>query len=71
MGFICMQVGIRARAALVQAVTHKSFRLNTVRADQAASIVSFVSSDIQKIYDGAMVRRLGCRLFVSSLLPAC
>ncbi|KAG2424609.1 hypothetical protein HXX76_014334 [Chlamydomonas incerta] len=54
MGYICMNVGIRARAALVQAVTHKSFRLNSVRADQAASIVNFVASDVQKIYDGAM-----------------
>ncbi|GLC48313.1 hypothetical protein PLESTB_000082600 [Pleodorina starrii] len=54
MGYICMQVGIRARAALVQAVTHKAFRLNTVRADEAAAIVNFVSSDIQKIYDGAL-----------------
>jgi hypothetical protein len=56
MGYICMQVGIRTRAALVQAVTNKAFRLNSVRADQAASIVNFVSSDIQKLYDGAMVR---------------
>ena len=39
MGYICMTVGIRARAALVQAVTHKAFRLNTVRADQSAAIV--------------------------------
>ncbi len=39
MGYICMNVGIRARAALVQAVTHKAFRLNSVRADQSASIV--------------------------------
>ncbi|KAG2426904.1 hypothetical protein HXX76_012691 [Chlamydomonas incerta] len=54
MGYICMTVGIRARAALVQAVTHKAFRLNTVRADQSASIVNFVASDIQKIYDGAL-----------------
>ncbi|GLI68304.1 hypothetical protein VaNZ11_012665 [Volvox africanus] len=54
MGYICMSVGIRARAALVQAVTHKSFRLNSVRADQSAAIVNFVSSDIQKIYDGAL-----------------
>ncbi|KXZ54551.1 hypothetical protein GPECTOR_4g616 [Gonium pectorale] len=54
MGFICMQVGIRARAALVQAVTHKAFRLSSVRADQAAAIVNFVSSDIQKIFDGAL-----------------
>ncbi|GIL86269.1 hypothetical protein Vretimale_13733 [Volvox reticuliferus] len=54
MGYICMSVGIRARAALVQAVTHKAFRLNSVRADQSAAIVNFVSSDIQKIYDGAL-----------------
>ncbi|GLC60118.1 hypothetical protein PLESTB_001575900 [Pleodorina starrii] len=54
MGYICMQVGIRARAALVQAVTHKAFRLSSVRADQSAAIVNFVSSDIQKIYDGAL-----------------
>jgi hypothetical protein len=37
MGYICMQVGIRTRAALVQAVTNKAFRLNSVRADQAAA----------------------------------
>ncbi len=60
MGYICTQVGIRARAALVQAVTHKAFRLNSVRADQAASIVNFVASDIQKIYDGALVSYLRC-----------
>ncbi|KAG2500519.1 hypothetical protein HYH03_001296 [Edaphochlamys debaryana] len=53
MGYICMQVGIRVRASLVQAVTHKAFRLNTIRGDQAAAIVNFVASDIQKIYDGA------------------
>ncbi|KAG2500538.1 hypothetical protein HYH03_001315 [Edaphochlamys debaryana] len=53
MGYICMQVGIRVRASLVQAVTHKAFRLNTVRGDQAAAIVNFVASDIQKIFDGA------------------
>ncbi len=51
----CTQVGIRTRGALVQAVTQKAFRLPTVAADQAASIVNFVASDIQKIYDGAMV----------------
>ncbi|PNH10694.1 Multidrug resistance-associated protein 1 [Tetrabaena socialis] len=54
MGFICMTVGIRVRAALVQCVTNKAFRLTTVRADQSAAIVNFVSSDIQKIYDGAL-----------------
>ncbi len=54
------QVGIRARASLVQAVTQKAFRLNSVRADQAASIVNFVASDIQKIYDGALVSYLRC-----------
>jgi hypothetical protein len=56
MGYVCMQVGIRARAALVRCVTQKAFRLSTVRQDESAKIVNFVASDIQKVYDAALVR---------------
>ncbi len=65
MGYLCMQVGIRARASLVQAVTQKAFRLHTVRQEESATIVNFVSSDIQKVYDGAMVG--GTRLVVARM----
>jgi hypothetical protein len=52
MGFGCMTVGIRMRAALINAVCKKSFAMASISKDMASDAVSFVASDIAKIFDG-------------------
>ena len=55
MAFGCLQCGIKARGALLNAVCQKSFRLNSIEQDRAADVVSFVASDINKVFDGMQV----------------
>jgi len=49
MGYGCMVVGIRMRAALISAVCQKSFKMASINRDDAADVVSFVASDISKV----------------------
>eukprot|EP00878_Enallax_costatus_P043867 GHUV01051966.1.p1 GENE.GHUV01051966.1~~GHUV01051966.1.p1 ORF type:complete len:333 (-),score=98.02 GHUV01051966.1:756-1754(-) len=52
MGYGCITVGIRVRAALCNAVCKKCFNMATIDKDMAADAVSFMASDISKIFDG-------------------
>lgn len=52
MGYGCMRVGIRVRAALSNAICRRSFSMASIDKDSASDAVSFVASDINKIYDG-------------------
>ena len=54
MGYGCMTVGIRIRAALCSAVCKKCFNMATISKDMAADAVSFMASDISKIFDGCL-----------------
>ncbi|WIA12457.1 hypothetical protein OEZ85_012492 [Tetradesmus obliquus] len=52
MGYGCMTVGIRIRAALCNAVCKKCFNMATINKDMASDAVSFMAADIGKIFDG-------------------
>ena len=52
MGFICMNSGVKVRAALTTAITRKAIGLGYISADNASRVVSFMANDINKIYDG-------------------
>ena len=52
MGFGCVSVGVRIRAALINAVCKKSFAMANINKNMASDAVSFVASDISKIFDG-------------------
>jgi hypothetical protein len=52
MGFGCVSVGVRVRAALINAVCKKSFAMANINKNMASDAVSFVASDISKIFDG-------------------
>uniref|UniRef100_A0A383VW30 Uncharacterized protein n=1 Tax=Tetradesmus obliquus TaxID=3088 RepID=A0A383VW30_TETOB len=54
MGYGCMTVGIRVRAALCNAVCKKCFNMATIDQDMASDAVSFMASDISKIFDGCL-----------------
>eukprot|EP00883_Tetradesmus_obliquus_P000567 jgi/Sobl393_1/10597/SZX72300.1 len=47
-----MTVGIRVRAALCSAVCKKCFNMAAIEQDMASDAVSFMASDISKIFDG-------------------
>jgi hypothetical protein len=61
MGFGCMTVGIRMRAALCSAVCKKCFNMATISKDMAADAVSFMASDISKIFDGCLEIHYLCK----------
>ncbi|KIY99894.1 ABC transporter, multidrug resistance associated protein [Monoraphidium neglectum] len=52
MGDVAVRVGIKARAALITAVYRKSFRLNSTHGHEGGNIVSLVSTDCIKLYEG-------------------
>ncbi len=52
MTYICMTVGIKVRSALIYATCKKAFSMAQINKDQASDVVSFVASDISKIFDG-------------------
>ena len=56
MGFICMNSGVKVRAALTTAITRKAIGLGYISADNASRVVSFMANDINKIYDGMQAR---------------
>ena len=47
-----MRVGIRARAALTAAVSKKAFMMASANSELRAEIVQFVSTDINRVYQG-------------------
>jgi ATP-binding cassette, subfamily C (CFTR/MRP), member 1 len=57
MGFICMDAGVKVRAALTTAITRKAINLSHVSAENASAIVGFMANDITKVYEGMLVRR--------------
>jgi hypothetical protein len=52
MGDVSMRVGIKIRAALITAIYRKSFKLPNARNTDAGNIVSLVSTDCIKMYEG-------------------
>ena len=58
MGFICVNSGIKVRAALTTAILRKAIGLGHISADNASRVVSFMANDINKVYDGMQVPSL-------------
>jgi hypothetical protein len=52
MGDVSMRVGIKVRAALITALYRKSFRLQSAHNSGAGNVVSLVSTDCIKMYEG-------------------
>jgi hypothetical protein len=52
MGDVSVRVGIKMRAALITNIFRKSFRLNQTHNDESGNIVSLVSTDCIKVYEG-------------------
>lgn len=52
MGDVSMRVGIKVRAALITAVYRKSFRLQSAHNNGGGNVVSLVSTDCIKMYEG-------------------
>lgn len=52
MGDVSMRVGIKVRAALITAVYRKSFRLQSAQNNGGGNVVSLVSTDCIKMYEG-------------------
>ncbi|KAJ9510651.1 hypothetical protein QJQ45_027539, partial [Haematococcus lacustris] len=57
MTYGCMTVGVSVRAALTNAICRKSFAMASITKEMASDAVSFVASDITKIFDGIQARR--------------
>jgi hypothetical protein len=52
MGDMAVRVGIRVRAALIAAIYRKTFRLQALHGNDAGNVVSLVSTDCIKMYEG-------------------
>uniref|UniRef100_A0A7S0R9V8 Uncharacterized protein n=1 Tax=Chlamydomonas leiostraca TaxID=1034604 RepID=A0A7S0R9V8_9CHLO len=52
MTYGCVTVGISMRAALINCICRKSFGMASITKEMASDAVSFVASDINKIFDG-------------------
>lgn len=52
MGDMAVRVGIRVRAALIAAIYRKTFRLQAAHGHDAGNVVSLVSTDCIKMYEG-------------------
>ncbi|GFH33156.1 uncharacterized protein HaLaN_32481, partial [Haematococcus lacustris] len=63
MTYGCMTVGVSVRAALTNAICRKSFAMASITKEMASDAVSFVASDITKIFDGIQARR-GARRYL-------
>ena len=79
MGFACMSVGVKVRAALLTAVTRKALHMGRLGGDTAGDVVSAVATDVGKVYDGLQVRckhcgstfQLACTTLRLQSLPKC
>lgn len=54
MGDVCVRVGIKIRSALMTAVFRKTFQLPSVHNEGAGNVVSLVSTDCSKLYEGVL-----------------
>lgn len=54
MGDQCVRVGIKIRASLMTAVYKKTFSLASVHNEGAGNVVSLVSTDCSKLYEGVL-----------------
>lgn len=52
MAFGCLNVGIRARAALTTMIARKCYGMAHLTKETAAEAVSFVANDINKVFEG-------------------
>jgi hypothetical protein len=52
MGDMAVRVGIRVRGALITALYRKTFRLQALHGNDAGNVVSLVSTDCIKMYEG-------------------
>lgn len=54
MGDQCVRAGIKIRSAMMTAVYRKTFALASVHNEGAGNVVSLVSTDCSKLYDGVL-----------------
>jgi hypothetical protein len=54
MGDVCVRGGIKIRAALMTAVYRKTFALSSVHNEGQGNVVSLVSTDCSKLYEGVL-----------------
>jgi ATP-binding cassette, subfamily C (CFTR/MRP), member 1 len=52
MGWGCMTTGVKVRAAITDAVCSKAFIMESVTKETITDVVTFVASDINKVYEG-------------------
>jgi ATP-binding cassette, subfamily C (CFTR/MRP), member 1 len=52
MGWLCMNVGVQVRGALTAMICKKSFSMAHITKELTADAVSFVASDVAKVFDG-------------------
>lgn len=72
MGDMAVRVGIRVRAALITATYRKTFRLQALHGNDAGNVVSLVSTDCIKMYEGIQVSAaVGYTAAAGQLLGAC
>ncbi len=54
MGDACVRGGIKIRASLMTAIYRKTFALSSVHNEGAGNVVSLVSTDCSKLYEGVL-----------------
>lgn len=54
MGDACVRAGIKIRSALMTAVYRKTFALSSIHNEGSGNVVSLVSTDCSKLYEGVM-----------------
>ena len=54
MGDVCVRGGIKARSALMTAVYRKVFALSSIHNEGSGNVVSLVSTDCSKVYEGVL-----------------
>jgi hypothetical protein len=59
MGYLCVASGLQVRTALSNAICRKAFAMAHIHAEDAADVVSFMASDLMKVYNGMQVRQRG------------
>ena len=56
MGYVCMNVGVKVRSALLTAVARKALHMGHLSSETAGDVVAAVATDVGKVYDGLQVR---------------
>jgi hypothetical protein len=62
MGYVCMNVGVKVRAALLTAVARKALHMGRLSGESASDVVNAVATDVGKVYDGLQVRTPNYRM---------